>query len=1211
LTEAVVAHEERTSLPSGTVTFLFTDIEGSTLLLERLRHEYADLLADHRTLLRAAFIEWNGFEVDTQGDSFFVAFKRATDALNCAVEIQRETAEHTWPGGVTVRVRMALHTGEPIVETGGYVGMDVHRAARIASAGHGGQIVVSATTRALVASELPHGVTLTDLGSHRLKDVRQEVELYQVEAPGLPSEFPPLRTLETGEEPPRPGESPFKGLEFFDEEDAHLFFGREELTAQLVDRIESSRFLALVGASGSGKSSVVRAGVVPQLRKSGGGNWRIATLTPSAKPLEALALAMTADVGVSETTAVLDALAADPRTLHLLGQRLIGDKRNKAERLLVVVDQFEELFTLCRDDAEREQFIANLLTAVSSDGPVSVLLTLRADFYDRLAGYELRRFVAENQEYIGPMSQAELRRAIEAPAEQGGWQFAPGLVDLILHDVGEEPGALPLLSHALLETWSRRRGSTMTLKAYSESGGVRGAIGRTADRVFHGEFNAQQRAIARSIFLRLTELGDGTQDTRRRVALDELAAGAGPAGEEPRRVLARLVEARLVTTSETSVEVAHEALIREWPTLRGWLSADRESLRLQRQITDAARDWNALGRDSGALFRGARLANALEWSTTNGGALNEEERAFVAASAAQQAAEEEQQRRSENEQRRLRRRARIQFVVITVVLVLFAGAVAYAVTLPQVTPLPTVALVRGEVSGVNDLVEAGFDRAVSVLPIVGRRILYDPSDEDEAQAVLRQLAADGTDLIIISDAVPDLDAVARAHPATRFSSEIPISRPNAITIAFAEQDGSFLAGAAAALKSKTNVIGFIGGVDFAEIWRFHAGFEAGARAAKPDIRVLAAYISEPPDFSGFIRPIDGRNAALEMYEAGADVIFHAAGRSGVGLFDAAATTARSGRDVWAIGVDSDQFVTVADAAGVVDPAPWQARILTSMVKRQDVPIMAILEPFSRGEFKPGLRTFGLESGAIEISYSGGFIDDIRPRLEEFRSMIVSGEIVVPCIPDEKVSAENPQTVAEGCSQSDEILPIEPGRHVVSLPAATGSIDFAFDVPAGWQGGSFVVSPLTGDQWDPPTGMALLFNRPIYLETDPCHWLGSSNDIAVGPSVDDLVDALVAHGGYTASTPTAATLSGYQGTRLDIHMPDAQTLDFSTCDESSYRIWGSDGGDIDALGPATTWHLWILDVGGDRVDVMVEDFPGTSAADRAMMQAVVDSIQISR
>src|SRR6185503_20857473 len=195
-------------------------------------------------------------------------------------------------------------------------------------------------------------------------------------------------------------------------------------------------------------------------------------------------------------------------------------------RLLLVVDQFEELFGLCRSEEERVAFIGNLLTAASEiDGPVSVLITLRADFYAPCANYpRLRQALAEHQEYIGAMSDEELRRAIEEPAQRGRWEFEPGLVELLLHDVGHEPGALPLLSHALLETWQRRRGRVMTLSGYTASGGVRGAIAETAESVFADQFTQTQQECARRIFLRLTELGDETStgDIRRRATFNEL-----------------------------------------------------------------------------------------------------------------------------------------------------------------------------------------------------------------------------------------------------------------------------------------------------------------------------------------------------------------------------------------------------------------------------------------------------------------------------------------------------------------------------------------------------------------------------------------------------------------------------------------------------------------------------------------------------------------
>src|SRR6266581_4747729 len=184
-------------LPTGTVTLLFTDIEGSTRLLQQVGHRYDGILTECRQLLRAAFHRWNGYEVDTQGDAFFVAFARATDAVCAAVEMQRALAAHPWPPGATVHVRMGLHTGEPQRSAEGYVGLDVHRAARLMSAGHGGQVLLSQTTRDLVEHDLPDAVSLRDLGAHRLKDLQQKSHLFQLVIVGLPADFPPLKTLDT------------------------------------------------------------------------------------------------------------------------------------------------------------------------------------------------------------------------------------------------------------------------------------------------------------------------------------------------------------------------------------------------------------------------------------------------------------------------------------------------------------------------------------------------------------------------------------------------------------------------------------------------------------------------------------------------------------------------------------------------------------------------------------------------------------------------------------------------------------------------------------------------------------------------------------------------------------------------------------------------------------------------------------------------------
>lgn len=583
---------------------------------------------------------------------------------------------------------------------------------------------------------------------------------------------------------PAPGVSPFKGLQYFDEADADLFYGRELLTARLVNRLRDARFLAVVvGASGSGKSSIVRAGLLPALKKGepladgtlppeGSRDWSFVVMTPTAHPLQALAIALTRDSeSVIATATLLDDLARDPRAMHLFLQREASEGRwrgidgkppsaihrhpSAISHTLLVVDQLEELFTLCRDELEREMFIDNLLTALTpfpkpggEDSGVTLVTTLRADFYAHLAQYpELRQVVAENQDYIGPMTVEELRRAVEEPARQGGWEFETGLVDLILRDVGDEPGALPLVSHALLETWKRRRGRMMTLKGYAESGGVRGAIAQTAETVY-SSLSPEQQAIAHDIFIRLTELGEGTDDTRRRAPIDELISDPEHAGEV-RAVLTLLADARLVTTAEGTAEVAHEALIREWPLLREWLTADREGLLLHRHLTEAAHEWEFFERDTGALYRGARLAQAREWAADNSARLNELERDFLAASIAeydrQVASEYEQQKRelenakklAETERqaaKRLQTRNRIITVVgiVALLLALLAGVFGWQSNQNAIQAESN----RGIAAGNAATAQANFARAESQRLAAEANVLLKSNASSELIALL-------------------------------------------------------------------------------------------------------------------------------------------------------------------------------------------------------------------------------------------------------------------------------------------------------------------------------------------------------------------------------------------------------------------------------------------------------------------------------------------
>ncbi|MDX1662950.1 MAG: ATP-binding protein [Candidatus Promineifilaceae bacterium] len=467
---------------------------------------------------------------------------------------------------------------------------------------------------------------------------------------------------------PRPGESPYKGLHHYEVEDAARFFGRERLVERLAGQLQraaaetgSARFLAVVGASGSGKSSLLRAGLVPALA-AGGPRWPYHIVTPGAEPLKALALELTqGSESVRASTVLIDDMSADERSLDLYAHRMAdrddtGAANGDPERIVLVVDQFEELFTHCEDEAVRQAYVGNLARAATADGPLAVVLALRADFYHRCADYDaLRELLANHQIYIGPMARDELERAITEPAEAEKWYFEEGLVARILDDVGQEPGALPLVSHALQETWRRREERTLTHEGYSAAGEVQGAIARTAESLYTS-LDQDEQALARRLLLQLVALGrPGEPDTRRRASRSELRA-AGPSAEAASPggtvddLLERLVEGRLLIVGRQPVpdeaaategsgggyaEVAHEALIRRWPRLQGWLEEERERLRVQRRIRAAAESWLELDRDKGALLRGLQLVEAEAWAEAEGTAVDALVSDFLSASRAE------------------------------------------------------------------------------------------------------------------------------------------------------------------------------------------------------------------------------------------------------------------------------------------------------------------------------------------------------------------------------------------------------------------------------------------------------------------------------------------------------------------------------------------------------------------------------------------------
>jgi WD40 repeat protein len=429
--------------------------------------------------------------------------------------------------------------------------------------------------------------------------------------------------------------APYRGLASYGIEHAGVYFGREELTGELLERLRRGRFLAVFGPSGSGKSSLLRAGLLAAVQRGDAeslAGWESILLTPGEQPLGSLAGHVAALSGIPAQR-VLDGLRAGPEGLSAPLARALEGRPAGAE-VVLVVDQFEELFTICRDRADRDRFVHALLAAAASDdAPVRVVLGIRADFYAQCATWPgLVTALRDAQVLVGSMDHDQLRDVIAKPAQQAGATVERALVATAIAETGAEPGALALVSHALLETWRHSPSGRLTLAAYQQAGGVAHAIASTAERVYAGCGDDEQRLL-RQILLRLVALGDGGPDTRRRVPRGQLADGSDPGADD---LVERLVQARLITTDEGAVQLAHEALIRFWPRLGGWLAEDRETLQMQRRVADAASEWASYGRDPALLYRGTPLALAWAWAERDGHltGLTSVEREFLGASSA-------------------------------------------------------------------------------------------------------------------------------------------------------------------------------------------------------------------------------------------------------------------------------------------------------------------------------------------------------------------------------------------------------------------------------------------------------------------------------------------------------------------------------------------------------------------------------------------------
>ena len=465
---------------------------------------------------------------------------------------------------------------------------------------------------------------------------------------------------------------PFKGLASFESADTEFFCGRERVVEELVSRLADASLVGIIGPSGIGKSSILRAGLIPRLAAGalpGSAHWRTVLVRPGAQPTDELIA-------------------------------LLSESRDAEERLILAVDQLEEVFTACADEQERTDFFQTLADAALDPGRTTVVaVSLRADFYGRCAAYPaFARLLSRNHVLVGPMQRDELTRAVTIPSTRAGLELEEGLVAALIADIGEEPGGLPLLSTTLLELWRRRNGRTLRLSDYRENGGVHGAVGRLAETAY-GQLSTSQRETARSLMLRLAA-GEPGAVVRRRVAAADLTRGDTTAVH----VLDVLVAERLLTVDDGAVEVAHEALLREWPRMRQWLEEERDARRLHADLGAAARAWDDRGRDAADLQRGARLAATLDWAAGHDGELDEREQTFLEASRAQSERELLAQKR---------RNRRLKGLVVAIATLLVVALAAGAVALAQrghARHEATVALARQ--LGAQALTEPRIDRSM-------------------------------------------------------------------------------------------------------------------------------------------------------------------------------------------------------------------------------------------------------------------------------------------------------------------------------------------------------------------------------------------------------------------------------------------------------------------------------------------------------------------
>jgi len=841
--------------------------------------------------------------------------------------------------------------------------------------------------------------------------------------------------------------NPFKGLRPFGEDDASTFFGRERLVAEVLRRIGGgTRLVALVGPSGSGKSSLVGAGIAPALRKGGPSGteaWTVVQMVPGSHPFAELEVALLRS-SLDTPDTLRDLLDVPETGLLRAALRVLPDSDS---RLLLLIDQFEELFTLVDDETTRTRFLDQLIPALDDPhGRIVVVITLRSDFYSQPLAYP--RFGARlggGVINVVPLLPDELELAAQQPLTRANIGFQPALLATLLADVAGEPGALPLFQFTLTELFDRRIDDTLTLDIYREMGGVEGAITRAADDIYTG-LEDDEKAAAKQLFLRLIAIADGDAVGRRRVLASEITA-LDVDLVALQKVISVYTRYRLLTldrdqaTDSPTIEVAHEALLTEWERLRGWIESARDDIRRHAAFRSAMVEWVEADQARDYLLSGSRLDVYEKWASASEMQLTSDEQKYLQASIEVRDEIESAEAERVVTERRLITAARHRlWVVVTLIAVVVAGSAIIIAMALAGEPAHVAVLMPNLPEEQEGLTQTGLERAerelnVQVADLSGRFT--------DLETKYRELAGDGVGLIFMDNGTSGfewVEEVVADYPDTAFVVINGILAPaGARAIYFADEEAGYIAGAAAALTTETGIVGFVGNYqsDTSERWR--AGFEAGALAARPDVEVLSIYTKT----EGSRSVEEGRASGEVLFEQDADVVLAFAGDATAGVIEAAYNQgSQIGAHRWVIGSDSDWSLGLE--------RHLQPQVLTSAIRQWDVAVFETINDYLDEGLKPGISTLGLDRGAVGLARSEHLTAEALTDLERLSSPVAEGLVTIPRAPTSEVlpppgvvEAETATLTWDGenCTYTDSGLDLDAGT--------TLRIEFVNDTSEYW------------------------------------------------------------------------------------------------------------------------------------------------------------------